>query len=42
MLIITARIDLKVLKMNVVTAGSGDNDFENCLFPLVISNIMAD
>lgn len=37
MLVITARRDLKVLKMNVVTAGSGDNDFENCLFPPLIS-----
>lgn len=25
------------VKMNVLTAGSGGNDFENCRFPLLIS-----
>lgn len=30
-------IDLRVLKMYVVTTISGDKHFENCLFPLLIS-----
>lgn len=36
-LIIADVIDLRVLKMYMVTAVSGDSDFENCLFSLLIS-----
>lgn len=36
-LIITDMIDLRVLKMYMVTTVSGNSDFENCLFSLLIA-----